>query len=132
MSETGNLIVYVYTGSSAVPVKDAAVSVLGRGAEDSRVLLAFRGTGIGGQTDYMTFETPPEAASLTEGAQGQVYTSLDVMVDRPGYYGALIEGVPVFSGQDSIQTVQLIPLPELVQMEGGGGTMVYSIPASTL
>ncbi|MGN1349493.1 MAG: hypothetical protein ACI4VM_00675 [Anaerovoracaceae bacterium] len=132
MSETGNLIVYVYTGSSAVPVEGASVSVLNRNADDTLSLLAFRGTGIGGSTGSMTFDTPPESASLTAGSDMQAYTSVDIMVDRPGYYGVLIRGVPVFSGQDSIQTVQMIPLPELTQLAGGGGTVEYFIPASTL
>lgn len=132
MSETGNLTVQVYTGRRALPIAAACVSVLGRNEDGSRTLKAFRRTGLNGYTSTMKFETPDESASTDAASEEKSFTSLDVMADSPGFYSVYVEGVQIFPNQDSLQEIEMIPLPEITQALGEGGAFSFDIPPQDL
>lgn len=132
LSQTGKLIVQVYTGQRAFPVSGACVSMLDRAAEGKRMLKAFRRSGPDGLTNAVEFETPDESISLNEYSREKAYMSLDILVDYPGFFSAYIEGAQIFSGQTSRQEVNLIPLTEAIKDAGEGGSFTYYIPPQNL
>ncbi len=132
MAETGKLVVQVYTGRRAFPVSGACVSMLGRRDDGARTLEAFRRSGPDGYTRTVEFETPDESISLDENSVSKAYSTIDILVDSPGYYSAFVEGVQIYGGQISRQEIKLIPLPESLQNAGEGGSVSYYIPPQEL
>lgn len=113
MAEKGSLIVFVTTARSAIPIKNAFVSVF---EPNSKKLLGFRRSNSEGLTSTFEFETPDMSLSLTP-QNGDIpyqapFRVIDVQIDHPMYRSVLIQDVQVFSGRESIQNVDLIPLAE--------------------
>lgn len=132
LSETGKLVVQVYTGQRAFPVSGACVSMLNRSDDGRRTLEAFRRSGPDGLINAVEFDTPDESISLDEYSNEKAYMSLDILVDYPGFFSAYVEGAQVFSGQTSRQEINLIPLTEAMQSAGEGGSFTYYIPPQNL
>ncbi len=109
---TGKFRAQAYAGGRAVPLQNVAVTVR---STDGK-LMAFRRTDANGFTDTIDLEAPPQELSLSPGNE-QPYSAYNVLVDCPGYYGVIINGVQVFSGRTTWQQVELLPLPEFSQAE---------------
>lgn len=108
---TGTVRVQVYTASGAMPVMGATVSITRTGTNGPE-LLGLRITDANGQTTSITVETPDQSLSEQPQDRLQPFATVDIRVDRAGYGSVIIEHVQVFANTQSVQNVELIPLPE--------------------
>ena len=111
MASQGSVIARVYTSEAYLPLANAAVTFTQILPDGTRQLLAIRRTDSSGLTAPLFLETPEESQSLTPGATVRPYATVDIQVEVPGYGGILAEGVQVFPGVETIQGLQLRPLP---------------------
>lgn len=103
----GYLIVNVYSGSIANPVKNAAVTVSKNGVD-----LITGTTNENGQTDLITLDTVNKELSEYEQYETRPYETYDVSVDSLGLTKTKIEGVQIFDGVTSIQNIYLTSIDE--------------------
>ena len=108
---TGTVRVQVYTANGAMPVVGATVSITRIGANGPE-LLALRITDANGQTSSAIVQTPDEALSEQPQDRLQPFATVDIRIDRAGYGSVIVEHVQVFANTQSVQNVELIPLPE--------------------
>lgn len=108
MQETGRLIFRVYTSDADLPVEGATV-LIRQQASPGR-LLGIRITGASGETDPLEVETPGLSLSQSPEQTLTPWTALSVMVEHPDYERVTLQGLQVFPGVETVQTVRLIPL----------------------
>ena len=107
----GYLAMRVRTAGDALPVKGARVTVLS--AQDGgEIAVLF--TDSSGNTPPLALPAPDASASLTPGG-GTVSFLYHTITDAEGYYSAQNLFLPVYAGVTSIQTVQLVPFPDIGQ-----------------
>lgn len=108
MQDTGRLIFRVYTSDADIPVEGATVLI--RQQEPPGRLLGVRVTNSSGETDPVELKTPSPSLSQTPENTVQPWTGLSVMVEHPEYERVTLQGLQVFPGIETIQTVRLLPL----------------------
>lgn len=119
MASQGSVIARVYTSDAYLPLSGVPVVFTQTLPNGSKTVLAIRYTNSSGLTEPLFIETPDAAQSLTPGAVLRPYATVDIQVEYPGYGGILAENVQVFPGSETIQGLQLRPLP-VTSMEGSG------------
>ena len=113
MASQGTVIARVYTSDAFLPLANVPVTFTQIQPDGSRKLLAVRLTNSSGMTAPLPVETPDAAESLAPGLMAKPYALVDISVEYPGYGGILAEGVQIFPGVETIQALQLVPLPSL-------------------
>ena len=78
------------------------------GAQD---LLAFRTTDANGKTEPVEVEAPAAEESKSP-STARPFGVVNLRIYHPDYYGAVVRDAAVFDGEQSIQYLELIPLPE--------------------
>lgn len=111
MSAQGSVIARVYTSDAYIPLAQVPVTFTQVLPEGGRRLLAIRRTDSSGLTKPLFVDTPELAESQHPGSTIRPYATLDIQVEYPGYGGILVEGVQVFPSVETIQGLQLRPLP---------------------
>ena len=106
----GTLIVRVFTSNSASPVEGASVLVSFDG-ENGEVLVKSMITDRNGETERITLPTVSKQESLSPGIDNP-YASYSIRVSAKDYFTIDSVNVPVFDGQEAVQPVEMIPLPE--------------------
>lgn len=119
----GQLIFRVATARGAIPLEGAQITVwphiptpgeAGRGQ-----VIAVLYTDRDGKTEPLELQTPPKSESLAPMPAGTLpFASYDAEVYLPGYYAPSYSRIPIFDGITSIQSVDMIPLPENGREEG--------------
>ena len=109
-SQTGALIVSVYTASGAIPLEGAVVTIYGSNKLDSGVKTVFY-TDRSGNTEKIFLPAPPVNESTAPG-NASPFAKYVVDVDKEGFSSRTFINVPVFANTTSIQPVNMIPLPE--------------------
>jgi 5-hydroxyisourate hydrolase-like protein (transthyretin family) len=114
MSENGRLTVRVYTSQAQIPVEGATVVVTQTETDGKYRLLSVQVTDDSGQIAPIVLPTPPAAESESPDASptGQSFTLCDVWAEHPGFAMLRVEGVQIFSGVETSQGMELIPLGE--------------------
>lgn len=108
----GSLVIQVQTARGTFPVSEAAVIVRRKeDGKDSVVQNVF--TNASGETPEIRLPAPKKEDAQSPSAE-LPFTDYDIEVDAPLYYNAIIRDVQVFGDEKTIQVVDLIPLPELV------------------
>ena len=110
MAEKGTLTFQVYAAQMAIPIPNASVTVAASGTP-TPVLIAHRTTDENGKTAPIEFFTPDTALS-TAPNEIRGYALADVQLSHPGYYDVIVRGIQVFPGINSLQQIEMIPLPE--------------------
>ena len=109
LSALGTLLVRVSTAGGFLPVEGADVRLVGA-AEENRSIRYLLTTDRSGLAERISLPTPPKELSLSPGnAAG--FSRYNLEVFKQGYYPVRYEDVPLFPGVNSVQTVELIPLP---------------------
>ena len=67
-------------------------------------------TDIDGITPRITLPSPPKLYSLSPKNEKLPYSLYDIEVTKEGYYTKRIHNVALFSGTDSLQPVNMIPV----------------------
>lgn len=124
MSSQGSVIARVYTSDAYLPLRNAPVTFTQQMPDQSEKLLAVRLTDQSGLTAPVFIDTPDLSQSLTPGASSPPYTVIRIRVEYPGYSSLLVEGVQIFSGIETIQSLQLRPL-SLAQFQSNVPTVYH-------
>ena len=93
MEGTGTLTVRVITSRAQLPVEGATVVVTQ-------------------STKPVTISTPALGESTHPGSSVPPYAVCDVWAEHPGYAMLLVEGVQIFQGVETLQSMELEPLNE--------------------
>lgn len=109
-TQSGTLIVSVYTASGALPIEGAIVTVKGNEAADSDIIAVLY-SDRSGNTEKISLPAPPIANSESPG-MASPFAKYTIEVDRDGFNSRTFTNVPVFAGTTSIQPVNLIPKTE--------------------
>lgn len=81
------------------------------GGRRRHTLLALRVTDENGRTAPIRVATPEPSASESPGTESP-FAVCDIWVEVPGYEMLLVENVQVFPNTETLQELELIPLPE--------------------
>ncbi len=108
MNESGYITVAVKTAGGALPVENAVVTV--RDENDNILYAVF--TDRSGKTARLTVPAPPKANSGTPNTNLPPFYKYTVDTDKQGFVSVRNLNVPVYPGINSIQPVELLPLPE--------------------
>ncbi len=106
----GYLVVSVRTGSGAIPLEGALVTLRGEENIEGDAIASFI-SDRSGNTPRITLPAPPRAASESPGSS-KPYASYSADISLKGYHTNLYTNIPVFDGITSVQTAYLVPLPE--------------------
>ena len=110
VEEQGSVLVRVYTSRAQIPVPDASVT-LTRPTQDGRSdLIALRVTDESGLIQPISIPAP--AAGSTHPGPEHPYATCDIQVEHPDFQMLRVENVQIFSGVETLQDAELIPLPE--------------------
>ncbi len=110
MAQNGYLTARVYTANESLPIKDAVVTVI-KNDSGTTDIIGKRTTDKNGLIVPIVISTPDESLSLEPGAQ-DVFTLVDVRVDKEGYYTVYIKNVQIFATQTTVADTPMIPLPD--------------------
>lgn len=105
-SDTGNLNVIVTGTDSYSPLSSATIEIANTG-EPNRILESIT-TDQNGQTGYIELSAPPREYSM-EPTDNQPYSEYTLKISAPGYQEGLISGVQIFSGENGLQSIVLLP-----------------------
>lgn len=119
MASQGSVIARVYTSDAYLPLRNVPVVFSQTLPDGTKTVLAIRYTDLSGLTQPLLVQTPDTSDSLKPGAVLRPYATVDIQVEYPGYGGILAEGVQVFPGVETIQGLQLRPLPITSVQDGG-------------
>ncbi len=106
----GYLVVSVRTGSGAIPLEGALVTLRGEDTAEGDSIASFI-SDQSGNTPRITLPAPPRAVSESPG-NGKPYASYSADISLKGYHTNLYTNIPIFDGITSVQTAYLVPLPE--------------------
>ena len=107
----GTMIVNTYTAGGALPVPGTVVRITGVDEENRGVEYSII-TDLDGVSEKISLPAPPSALSQFPGAKEQPYAQYNVELSAPGYYSKQIFNVAVFDGIETLQRVNMIPLPD--------------------
>ena len=108
MAQNGYLTSRIYT--SSLPVEGAIITVIKR-ENGTQEIIGKRTTNRNGLIAPITISAPDEALSL-EPSDATVFATVDVRVDKEGFYTVEIKDVQIFGGQTTVVDTPLIPLPD--------------------
>lgn len=112
MTSHGTLITHVYTSRAQLPIQGATVAITQKSTGGRHTLLATRISDSSGKTTPIPISTPDAGTGLSPG--GAVpFTQVDLWVEAPGYEIQTIQDIQVFPGTETVQELELIPLPEM-------------------
>lgn len=127
----GTLKVQVYTSRAELPVRDATVVVIRRMPSGKYDLISIQSTDSSGMTRPIEVETPPLLESTEPNNLPETpFAQCDIWAEHPDFAMLLVEGVQIFPGVETIQSMELCPL-------NGNGTSlnqcgVWEIPPQNL
>lgn len=108
-NETGKLTVRTYTASEALPVPKTVIQITGAD-EGNRFVNYSLITDNDGVTIIATLPTPDKGLSLKPNSGTVPYAVYDVTASADGYYSKKIHNVALFSGEDAILPINMIPI----------------------
>lgn len=111
MASIGTIVTRVYTSKAQVPIQGATVAITQKSTDGRSTLLAIRISDENGRTLPVRVRTPDPAESESPG-NVVGFASCDIWTEAPGYEMSLIENVQVFPDTETLQELELIPLPE--------------------
>lgn len=119
----GQLVFRVTTARGAIPLEGAQITVRPHlpdlNTEDRGQTVAVLYSDRDGKTEPLALPAPPRSDSLTPTDNGVLpFATYDAEVYLPGYIAPEYTRIPIFDGITSIQTVDLIPLPENGRKDG--------------
>ena len=123
-SDTGLLQVNVTANTGLRPIENAQIRISYTGAPDST--LEQVETNSSGQTEALSFSTPPLEASM-QPSEEQPYSEYTVQVSADGFQPVSVSGIALFSGELTFLPVRMTPVE---QTQNTSGAIV--IPANTL
>ena len=130
MQYFGTLSARLYTSRAQIPVPGATVAVTQHLPDGRQALLAVRITDESGKIDPIRVETPPLAGSTSPGGV-RPFALIDLWADAAGYRTVVARALQVFPGTDTVQELEMSPLPEPA-LEGERFDTIEEGPAQSL
>lgn len=87
--------------------------------DDPGTLLGIRVTNSSGETDPIVIAAPNAALSQSPESRVQPWTGLQAIIEHPGYERAVLTGLQIFPGIETIQTIRLVPLQRFDAQNSG-------------
>lgn len=122
MPDNGSLRIDV-TGERGEPISDATADISFTG--DPEDTLEKLSTDSNGQTSVVSLPAPPAEYSSAPGIS-QPYSEFSITVRADGYEPVVVNGINIFSGVESIQSIALKPVSPVVPLQ------VFNIGPHTL
>ena len=107
----GSMVITALTAGGALPVEGTVVKITGVDEENRTVEYSLI-TDKDGITEKISLPAPSRNLSLSPGAAEQPYAQYNVEISAPGFYTKRLFGVAVFEGTETLQQVNMIPLPD--------------------
>ena len=107
MASTGTIQFRVFTSDANIPVEGATVIV--RKQDPPYELLGILVTDESGQTSVLTLDAKDASLGQTSGSAIKPWVGLTIYIEHPEYEEVILDGVQLFPGVLTIQTVQLLP-----------------------
>lgn len=126
MESSGTLITRVYTSRAQLPVQGATVAVTQKSSNGRHHLLAVRISDSSGKTTPIPIRSPGPGEGQSPGGQTP-FALVDLWAAAPGYEVLTVEDIQVFPGTETIQNLELIPLPEMA-IPGSRGENIFTTP----
>lgn len=114
LAEYGTLAVRVYTGRAQIPLEDATVAVTRKAPGGKHDLISIQIADESGKTLPISIPAPAPQASASPGGPAVPFVLCDVWAEHPDYELLVVEDVQIFAGVETLQRMELIPLPEHV------------------
>ncbi len=111
LNNFGNLTIRTYTAGGGLPVEGVKVKIRGSQETNSHIYHELL-TNEDGNTPKLTLPAPDKDYSLAPSSSTPPYSLYDVEVEKNGYYSKKIYGLSIFSGVNSLQLINMIPLSE--------------------
>lgn len=112
-NDNGSLTIRTYTAGGALPVAKATVRITGAN-EENRFIEYTVLTDVDGITEAILLPTPALIYSTAPDSAEIPYATYELELSADGYYTKRIHDVAIFSGINSMQSVNMIPLPTRV------------------
>lgn len=119
---SGELVVQAFTARETSPIMDAAVTIYQNKNGASKVV-SFYLTDENGKTPNITLPAPSKEGSQSP-SDTLPFADYNIVVRHPMYYTAVIDNVQVFGDELTIQTVNLVPLPEFINRQDTTRTII--------
>ena len=126
MESSGTLITRVYTSRAQIPVQGATVAVTQKSVNGRHHLLAIRISDSSGKTTPIQISSPGPGEGQSPGGPTP-FSLVGLWAAAPGYEVLTVEDIQVFPGTETIQTLELIPLPEMA-IPGSRGETILTTP----
>ena len=110
--EYGYLEVQVFTATGGIPISGAQV-VISKIINGNSNIIKVMYTNSNGKTEILTLPAPPMSNSMTPDSNGEKFSIYNIKTTKEGFVPVENINVPIFSGQRSIQPVNMLPLDEL-------------------
>ena len=110
--EFGTLQIRVYTSRAQLPIEDATVVVTQISPTGKYHLLSVQITDREGRVQPLTIPAPPRWESTGPTQDMVPFSVCQVWAEHPGYTALRVDGVQIFSGEETDQDMELIPLAE--------------------
>ncbi len=125
---SGQIVVQVRTASGTQPVTEAVV-IIYKNNDGKNQIVSFSSTNEDGTTPVLSLPAPKKADAQAP-SDSMPFSDYRVTVQHPMFYTAVLNNVQIFGGELTIQTVELIPLPELTNERDT--TKTVNIPKQNL
>lgn len=127
MQPTGTLVVRTYLTRAQIPVRGATVIVASRMPDGRHQVISIQQTDESGMTAPVQLPAPEVGLGLKPD-QPLPYSTYTLIVEHPNYELAVYEGLQVFPGVETIQTVPMIPLSIDLSTEEEGSNVTTVTP----
>ena len=111
METQGTISIRAFTSRAQIPVQGATAAVTRPTGQGRHQLVALRVTDENGLTQPVALPAPALSQSDHPGGE-RPFAVCDIWVEVPGYEMLLVENVQVFPNTETLQELELIPLPE--------------------
>lgn len=111
MASYGTIVTRVYTSQTQLPVQGATIVITQKSGKDRHHVLAIEVSDENGRTKPINIETPERSASLSPGGE-MPFTQVDLWAEAPGFEMLITEDLQVFPNTETLQLLEMIPLPE--------------------
>ena len=112
MTPCGTVAARIYTSRAQIPVQGATVAITHKIDPSGRqTLLAVRVSNENGRIAPVQVPTPAVSAGTSPGTVVP-FALVNLWVEAAGYEALLVENLQVFPGTQTLQELELTPLPE--------------------
>ena len=104
---TGYLTVQTFSGKMIFPISDTKITIQQQNTSDKSLT-----TDSSGKSDNVTIQTPSFESSQSPDNTTVPYALVNIRAEKEGFFTVNMINVQVFPDRQTLQYVEMIPLPE--------------------